>query len=148
MTTRFDLQDALFGAFLVAVAALTFYATRTLTFGSPADMGPGFMPRVLAGIAMAFGLFFVARGLSRGGEAIERPHLRPFAAVLGAIAVFALLGVKAGLAVAALAAVLVAAAGSDETRPVEAVLFAVALAVASVLLFVTALALPIPAWPW
>lgn len=148
MTTRFDLQDALFGAFLVVVAALVFYATRTLSFGSPADMGPGFMPRVLAGIARAFGLFFAARGFSRGGEPIDPPRLRPFVAVLGAIAAFALLGVKAGLAVAAVATVLVAAAGSDETRPVEVVLFAIALGAASVVLFVKALALPIPAWPW
>lgn len=148
MTARFDLQDALFGAFLVAVAGLVFYATRTLTFGTPADMGPGFMPRVLAGMATAFGAFFLVRGLGRGGEPIDRPHLRPVFAILAAIAAFALLGAKAGLAIASVATVLVAACGSDENRPVEAVLFALALAAASVLLFVKALALPIPAWPW
>lgn len=147
-SSRIDLQDALFGAFLVGVAALVFYATRTLTFGTPADMGSGFMPRVLAGIALAFGAFFVGRGLTRGGEAIERPHLRPFASLLGAIAAFALLGATAGLAIASFAAVVVAALGSDESRSVEVVLFAAALTAASVLLFVKALALPIPIWPW
>lgn len=148
MATRFDLKDAAFGAFLIAVSLLVFWATRNLTFGSPSDMGPGFMPRALAGMAMAFGLFFAARGLTCGGEAIEAPQVRPLACLVAAIAAFALLGLKAGLFVAAVATVVVAALGSRETKPFEIAAFAVAIAAASTVLFVKLLSLPIPIGPW
>ena len=148
-TSRVDFRDALFGAFLIAVAGLVFWSTRTLTFGSPADMGPGFMPRALAALATAFGAFFLVRGLTRPGEEpIETPQARPLLCLLAAIAAFALLGAKAGLGVAAFATMIVAALGSRETRPVEIVLFSLAIAVASTLLFVKALSLPLPVWPW
>ena len=63
--SRIDLQDLLFGLFLVAVAAGTLVATRNLVIGHAADMGPGYMPRVVALALMAFGLFFSGRGLWR-----------------------------------------------------------------------------------
>lgn len=146
---RVDLRDALFGAFLIAVAGLVFWATRNLTFGTPADMGPGFMPRALAAMATAFGGFFLVRGLTRAGdEPIERPQIRPLACLLGSIAAFALLGAKGGLVAAAFVTVVLAALGSRDTKPFEIVLFAVGVATASGLLFVKALSLPIPLWPW
>lgn len=149
MSARVDLRDALFGAFLIAVAALVFWSTRTLAFGSPADMGPGFMPRALAGLATVFGAFFLIRGLTRPGEEpIETPQARPLFFLLAGIAAFALLGAKVGFAVAALATVLVAALGSRETRAVEILIFAIAVAAASTLLFVKALSLPLPVLPW
>lgn len=147
MLARIDLRDALFGAFLIMVSALVFYATRKLTFGTPADMGPGFMPRVLAGMALAFGLVFTVRGLMRPGEPIEAMQFRPLACLLAGIAAFALLGVKAGIVVAAVATIVVTALASRETRPVEIALFAIAIAGASALLFVKALSLPMPIWP-
>ncbi|MFC3690599.1 tripartite tricarboxylate transporter TctB family protein [Chenggangzhangella methanolivorans] len=148
MTSRFDLKDALFGAFLIAVACLVFWATRNLAFGTPADMGPGFMPRALAGMAMAFGLFFAVRGLTRGGEPIEAPQVRPLACLLAAIAAFALLGAKGGIVVAAAATVVIAALGSRETKALEIIPFALAIAAASALLFVKALSLPLPVGFW
>lgn len=146
---RIDLRDALFGAFLLGVAGLVFWSTRNLSFGTPADMGPGFMPRALAGLASVFGAFFFVRGLTRPGEEpIEAPMARPLACVLAAIAAFALLGQTAGFALAALVTVLVAALGSRETRAVEIAIFALAIAAASTALFVKALSLPLPVLPW
>jgi hypothetical protein len=148
VTSRIDLRDALFGVFLIAVAALVFYATRKLTFGTPADMGPGFMPRVLAGLATAFGVYFAIRGFTTAGEPIDPPQARPLACLLAGVAAFALLGLTTGIAVAAFATVVIAGLGSRETKPVEIALFAVAVAAASALLFVKALSLPMPIGPW
>lgn len=145
---RFDWPDLAFGAFLVAVAAGTLFATRGLAGGTAADMGPGYMPRALALILLAFGLFFAGRGVVRGPVGIDPVQLRPILGVGTAVGVFALLIESAGLALASFAAVLVAAGASRESRFFEVILFGLAITAAAVMLFIKALALPVSVWPW
>ena len=52
---RTDWQDLLFGLFLIAVAGIALAATRTLSGGNAADMGPGYMPRAIAIMLLASG---------------------------------------------------------------------------------------------
>jgi hypothetical protein len=148
MEKRLDMPDVLFGTFLCVVGAVTLLATRHLTFGTPADMGAGFMPRILALSVAGFGLYFVGRGLLRPRAEIRWAGMRPLFSVLGAVAVFTLIAAKGGLALAALATILVASMASRETRFGELFVFGVVLSAATVLLFVKALSLPIPVWPW
>lgn len=145
---RGDWPDLLFGLFLVAVSAIALVATWKLRGGTGADMGPGYMPRAVALLLLAFGLVFGMRGLRRAGSKIDRVHLRPVLIVLGAVAIFAGTVEQFGLALASLATILVAGFASHEHRLLEGVLFGIALATASVLLFVKVLALPVPVWPW
>ncbi|MDI4665910.1 tripartite tricarboxylate transporter TctB family protein [Xanthobacter autotrophicus] len=145
---RFDWPDLAFGAFLIAVAAGALLATRGLAGGIAADMGPGYMPRAIALILLAFGLFFAGRGLLRGHVGIERVQLRPILGVGVAVGVFALLIESAGLALASFAAILIAAAASRESRFFEVILFGLAVTAGAVLLFIKALALPVSIWPW
>lgn len=145
--SRIDWQDLLFGLFLVAVAAGTLVATRNLAIGSAADMGPGYMPRVVALALLGFGLFFSTRGIRRSGIAIEAVQARPLLAILGAVGLFALTAERLGLAIASVLTVILAGFATREGRPVETVLFALLLAGAAVLLFVKVLALPVPVWP-
>ena len=145
--SRIDLQDLLFGLFLVAVAAGTLVATRNLEVGHAADMGPGYMPRVVALALMAFGLFFSGRGLWRMRVGIAPVQLRPLLAILASVGVFALTAERLGLAIASVLAVILASFATREGRLVETVAFAVVLAGAAVLLFVKVLGLPIPVWP-
>lgn len=144
-----DWQDLLFGLFLVAVAAGTLFATRRLAVGHAADMGPGYMPRVIALGLLGFGLFFSVRGLWRSGAVslIEPVRLRPLLAVLAAVAVFALAAERLGLAIVSVLAIVVASFATREGRLIETVPFALVLATAAVLLFVKVLALPVPVWP-
>lgn len=145
--SRIDWQDLLFGLFLVAVAAGTLVATRNLSVGSAADMGPGYMPRVVALGLLGFGVFFSARGLRRAGIAIAPVQARPLLAVLGAVGLFALTAERLGLAIAAVITVILAGFATREGRLAETVPFALLLAGAAVLLFIKVLALPIPVWP-
>lgn len=145
--SRIDWQDLLFGLFLTGVAAGTLFVTRHLTVGSAADMGPGYMPRIVALGLLAFGLFFTARGCMRAGVAIAPVQARPLLAVLGAVGIFAFTAEWLGLAIAAVVTVVVAGFATRERRPVETVLFALLLSAAAVLLFVKVLALPVPVWP-
>jgi Tripartite tricarboxylate transporter TctB family len=144
---RIDLQDLLFGLFLVAVATGTLVATRNLTVGHAADMGPGYMPRVVAFALMGFGLFFTGRGLWRMRVGIAPVQLRPLLAILASVGVFALTAERLGLAIASVVTVILASLATREGRVVETIAFAILLSGAAVLLFVKLLGLPIPIWP-
>jgi hypothetical protein len=144
---RLDWQDVLLGAFLVAVAAGALYATRTLSVGHAADMGPGYMPRVVSLALLGFGLFFLGRSARGVAVTIEAVRLRPLLAVLAAVGVFALTAERLGLAIASVLTVLLAGLATRETRPLESIGFALLLSALAALLFVKVLALPVPLWP-
>lgn len=145
---RIDLQDLLFGLFLVAVAVFTAIATWSLRVGTAANMGPGYMPRAIAVAVLGFGLFFVVRGLLAPFKGIAPPQPRAVVFILAAVGAFALLVTTAGLMIASVVTIVIAGFASRETRPLETVLFGSAMAVGAVLLFVEALKLPVPIWPW
>ena len=150
--SRIDWRDLLFGLFLVAVAAGALVATRNLNVGNAADMGAGYMPRVVALGLLAFGLFFCVRGVRQAGLmdaalAIEPVQLRPLLAVLGAVGLFALTADRLGLAIASVVTVILASFATREGRLRETVPFALLLSGAAVVLFVKVLALPVPVWP-
>jgi hypothetical protein len=144
---RTDWQDVLFGLFLIAVAGIALAATRNLSGGNAADMGPGYMPRAIAIMLLGFGLWFSIRGIRRPFVGIAPVRLQPLLAITASVAVFALTASRLGLALSSFAAILIASLATREARPVESVVFALALSTAAVLLFVKVLGLPVPIWP-
>lgn len=145
---RLDLPDVLFGLFLTGVSGGALWLTRHLRGGIAADMGPGYMPRVIAVALLLFGLFFLIRGALAPRRGIDAVHLRPLAAICAGVAVFAAGAASLGLAIVSVLTVVIAGFGSTEARLWQNVVFAVALSAASVALFVKLLALPVPVWPW
>ena len=142
------MEDLLFGVFLVALAIFVFFATRKLQVGSAADMGPGYFPQAIAWGLVGFGSFFIVKSFIIAGDTIKGPHWRALILIPAAVGVFALLVQPAGLAAASFLAMVVASLASKETRLVEVIAFSAAISAASVLLFVKALALPVPIFPW
>jgi hypothetical protein len=63
-------KDFLAGLLMISVGAIAFYMALDYPFGSALRMGPGYFPRVLAGILMAFGLYVMFRGV-KSGEKVE-----------------------------------------------------------------------------
>ena len=98
----------------------------------------------LAVLVAAFGIILIVQGLFGAGPALERWAIRGPFFVLGAVVLFALTIRWGGLLVAGPLAVIMAALGSDETKPTEIAIFAVALTLLSGLLFKELLNLPIP----
>lgn len=145
---QLDWPDVLFGGFLITMAAGTVAATVKLTSGTAADMGPGYIPRAIALVLLGFGLFFAGRGLMHRHDGIERAQTRPILGIATSVAAFALLVESAGLAVASLASILLAALASRESRFFEVILFGLCVTAGAVLLFVKVLALPVTVWPW
>jgi hypothetical protein len=146
---RINLQDTLFGIFLILVAGGAMFATRKLSVGTAANMGAGYMPLAVSLIILGFGVFLAGRGLLGGREqGIEAVQIRPILAIVLSVGAFALLAERAGLVVASLAVILIAGLGGREFRLIEGVIFACVLTACAVLLFVRLLQLPIPIWPW
>jgi hypothetical protein len=144
---RGDLPELAFGGFLVVLAAVALVATSALKPGSAADMGPGYVPRGLASIILAFGVLLVGRAFLVARRPLPGTRLRPLLMILAALAVFAVLLPRVGLVFTALATVACATPAASDWRWRESVPFAVALAAVSVFLFVHGLGLPVPVWP-
>lgn len=144
---RGNAPDIAFGAFLILLAIVALWETRALAIGTAADMGPGYVPRALAWIIMAFGAVFAAAGLRAAHRAPPRFDLRSFLMVLLSLAVFALLLPKGGLALATFATLACATFAVSDYRWRESLIFSLVLTAFTVLLFVTGLGLPLAIWP-
>jgi hypothetical protein len=147
MTLRLNVPDLAFGVFLVALGALAFALASELTVGTAASMGPGYVPCGLAIIIMVYGLVLGARAAFTGPEPFPAIAWRPLFLISASVALFGILLPVLGLAVTSIVVVLCAGFASYDVRLRENAILALALAIFAVLLFVTALGLPIPVWP-
>jgi hypothetical protein len=146
LLSRGDFRELAFGAFLIVLALVAFWATSTLSIGTAADMGPGFVPRALAWIILAFGATFLVTGLAKVREPIPPLAWRPLVAILASIALFAMLFSKLGLIAACVGSVVVAGAATSPVRWLQLLAFGVVMAAFSALLFVKGLGLPFKLW--
>jgi len=135
------------GVFFLACGI--FEATLALQYdvGSPAAMGPGFMP-VLLGIALVLlGLIILLSGLSVPGPAIEPGHWRPVVFIIAALVLFALLINKAGLAVSTFLVVMLGGIAYRGKVPwLRLSAMALGMTIFAVVLFVYILGQPIAVW--
>ena len=136
-----------FAAFLVALGALAFALAAELSVGTAAAMGPGYVPRGLALLIMAYGVVLGLRAAFTGRQPFPEIAWRPLLLISASVAVFAVLLPLAGLALTAIAVVLCAGFASYDVRLRENAVLAIVLAIFAVTLFVTVLGLPISVWP-
>jgi hypothetical protein len=148
MGRRISIPDLAFALFLVAFGAAVLALTTDLRMGSAANMGPGYVPRALAGIIVVYGLALAVPAMLAPFQRMPGVSPRSLLFIALALAVFALLFPVLGLALAGLIAMLCASAAASDSRPVEAILFALILTTFAVLLFVYGLRLPFRVWPW
>ena len=148
MTLRINTPDLAFAVFLIALGGLALALASPLSVGTAAAMGPGYVPRGLAMLIMVYGAVLGVRALFSGRQALPSVELRPLFLIFGAVALFAILLPLVGLALTSFALVLCAGFAAYDVRLRENVIAAVTLAAFGVVLFVVALGLPIPVWPW
>ncbi len=142
-----SIRDFWAGALLCAVALLFLLDGVRYRFGSPAEMGPGFFPRVLSLLLLVIGVVVMLRAVRSDAAALDKLHLRPLALVCAALLVFAATLTTLGLVAAALCVVVLSTFAGGRSAWWEIVLLAVGLSVFSAILFVYALGQPIPVWP-
>jgi putative tricarboxylic transport membrane protein len=140
-------SDFYTGLLLVVVAAVALLYIRTLTVGTVLEMGPGYFPLGLALILLGMGLVMIVKGLTTAGAPVGTVHLRPLFFILLSFAAFGLLVERAGLAIAILVQVGLAHFASRESTWQATAITAVALAIASSIIFVWLLKIPVSVLP-
>lgn len=142
--SSFSAVDIAGGLFLLFIAAVGYIGGFGLPVGHLSGIGSGLLPKALAVLIAAFGIFLIVQGLLGPGPALERWAVRGPFFVLGAVVLFALTIRWGGLLVAGPLSVIMSSLGSKETRLAEIAIFGVGLTLLSGLLFKELLNLPIP----
>ena len=157
-------QDFVAGLFLLTIAVVGLIGGFNLPFGRLSAIGSGLMPRSLAVLVAVFGIALLVLSVLSQGDRLERWHLRGPVFVLGAVLMFAMVirgstltiggfggpplatisVPPLGLVVAGPLAVFISSMASNETKPTEVAIFAVAMTLVCGLLFKELLNLPIP----
>jgi hypothetical protein len=130
------------------VAGGTFLvAARAFAMGTPADIGPGFFPTVVAALLALVGAGLAVRGLVIDGTSIGRVRKRPAVLVLAGLAAFGLLVDHGGLVLAIAALVGIASAAEGRPKPLQTAILALALIALAVVVFRLGLGIQIKLWP-
>ncbi len=109
-------KDFWTGLIYIAFGGAAGWIGSAYNMGTAGRMGPGYFPKVLAGMLIVLGLISLGRSFVSKGEPISRIAFKPLVLVLLACASFGFLVNRAGLIVALAALVLVSAAGSREFK--------------------------------
>ena len=139
------LKDVLAGGIFIVLGLGFAIGSLTTEIGTPLRMGPGYFPLILGGILVVLGALIVGKGFIAGeGEAIGAVDWRALVFISAALLFFGLTIRGIGVIGALFGASLLAAAARSETSLREALVFAIALTVISVVVFIVALQLRLP----
>lgn len=144
-------RNVLAGVMFMAFGTAFFIGALNYTLGTAARMGPGYFPRVLAGILFVLGLLVALEGVrevSRGEKDDIGWHVMPMLYLLGAIGVFGVILPKGGIVLGALAIVIISGAAARDKKWRDIFLLAVGMAAFCVLAFVKGLGLQMKIFPW
>lgn len=135
------------GLLVVLLGAFGLFAIGNLDMGVANDMGPGYLPRLVAWALVAVGLAMTIWAFFQDHPPIPDLHWRPTLAISVATAAFGLLIDRFGMVIAVVAMTVIASLASSISRPRETPVLALVLAGGAVLVFITGLKLAIPIWP-
>ncbi|MBB4000733.1 tripartite tricarboxylate transporter TctB family protein [Aureimonas pseudogalii] len=143
-----DLPDLLAGVLLIGIGALGLWAGRSLAFGTPAMMGPGFLPRVMCGLLIAIGIFVLLKGVVKPAERMGLVNVKPLVILVVAIAGFAWASETLGFVVATVWLLVIGSLADQESRWKEIAISTAVLTAAGALVFIEGLGVQMPIWPF
>jgi hypothetical protein len=141
-------KDFWAGILFIGVGAAALMIAFGYPLGSASRMGPGYFPRILGVILILLGIPVVIRGLAAAGPAFGSWPWKPMLMILGSVTVFAFAMPKVGLALAGFILVMISGFAAPETKLRSLIIFALLLSLTAACVFVYALQLEIPIWPW
>jgi len=139
-------QDFWAGILFIFAGALTMWLARDYPLGSARRMGAGYYPMLIATGLCIVGAVLTARGWTNEGRCIEKGALRPFLSMIGVVA-FALLLQPAGLVIAVVALMAIAAFAGRGSLLLETLGSTIFLVVFAAIVFIWGLELPITLLP-
>jgi hypothetical protein len=140
-------RDLIAGLLFVAIGGAAALTAWRYPMGTALHMGPGYFPFIAAcGLALS-GMVVALRGVAAREHRVQPAHLKPLILVLAAVALFAALVERAGLAITVPVVVITAYLANPRLRPLEMVLIAAGLTAAAVVVFQHLLELPFHTWP-
>ena len=145
-------RDGISGILLILVGALTLYLNRTLAYGSPTAMGPGFFPRILSIAISVAGVWILIRGVASGERDVAWRDIaaapwRGLVVVSISIVIFALVLETVGLFVSGALLLFGTSFASPRIRWIESILFSLIMSFAVAAIFIWGLKVTIPMWP-
>ncbi len=135
------------GILLVVIPLAFLIAGWSLRQGTLFDMGPGYFPRYVAGLAILIGLVLIAKGMVARNVALPRIAFRPLSCVLASVVFFGFAIETLGLPLTVIFTIILASLSVPELKWRRIAMLAVGMSVFVSLIFVRALGLPIPLWP-
>jgi uncharacterized membrane protein len=141
-------KDFLAGLLLILVGAGAFYMALDYPFGSARRMGPGYFPRVLAGIMIAFGLYIALRGLRRPEKVEGVWGWKALALITAAFYAFGFLMDKIGMIPSLIVLFFVSAAAGHEFRLKEVIVLTTVMTAFAWAVFIYGLGMPYRLFWW
>ncbi len=144
---QIDIREFISGATLVAIGLfVALYATTHYEIGEAARMGPGYFPAALGWILSVLGVIVIVFSFRQAIHALKPPPfaLRPFLAVVMAVAAFSAMIERFGLMPTAVVLTVIASLAGMHFKLGKAVLLGVSLAVLSWLIFTVGLQMTLP----
>jgi len=140
--------DFLAGLLMIVIGAAAFYMALDYPFGSALRMGPGYFPRVLAGIFMTFGLYVMIRGIRRGEKVQGVWGWKALALITVSLWVFGWLMDRIGMIPSLVVMFFLSALAGHEFRIKEVVILATVMIAFAWAVFIYGLGLPYRLFWW
>jgi len=141
-------KDFATGLLFLAIGIGAYYIGSTYNMGTPQRPGTGVLPRILAWCMMGSGLLLVVQAMLQQGPKLDAWAWRPLIMVTMATVAFSLLVDRAGLVIAMIVTMTLAALGTHETRWREFAMFMVLMLAIGLGIFIYGLGMPIKVLPW
>jgi hypothetical protein len=137
----------LWSGLLFSVIGFAFIVVaREYSYGSAAQMGPGFFPTWLGALLGGLGTGLISKGLAAGSEPVAPLMARHAILVLTALLLFAALLERVGLIAAGAVLLVTASFATEGFRPAAFIVFMTGLLAFVAFLFVRLLGINIPLW--
>lgn len=143
-----DNKDFLAGLLMIVVGVIAFYMALDYPFGSALRMGPGYFPRVLAGIFIAFGLYVGLRGLRTGEKVDGIWGWKSLAYITVSLVVFGWLMERVGMVPSLVVMFFVAALAGHEFKLKEVIILTTVMILFAYGVFIYGLGLPYRLFWW
>jgi hypothetical protein len=137
-------RDFLAGLLFLLIGGIGFYVALSYPFGSLEKMGPGYFPRVLSGILIAFGVVTLVRGIKSGERVKGSWGWLPLLMLTIALLSFGFLMEHVGMIPALVVMFFSAAYAGKEFRFLEVLGLTVVMCIAATAIFIWGLKLPYP----